>query len=106
MIHSDSELKTKGRGNAKMKKVLSLLLTGAVLLGILSGCAGTNNNSGDNSGNANSSQTTTNNTNTDADATDAGEPVYGGTLRVAVNRSIKATGLDPVLGDSPACDQV
>lgn len=95
--------KKKGE-NAKMKRALSLLLAGVLVLGMLAGCGGTNN------GGNNSAQTTTNNTTnnsaTDSTQTEAGEPVYGGTLRVAVNRSIKATGLDPVLGDSPACDQV
>lgn len=94
--------KKKGE-NAKMKRALSLLLAGVLVLGMLAGCGGTNN------GGNNSAQTTTNNTTnnsaTDSTQTEAGEPVYGGTLRVAVNRSIKATGLDPVLGDSPACDR-
>jgi len=42
----------------------------------------------------------------DTPAPDSGEPVYGGELKIALNRTIGAQNLDPTLANSTTCDQV
>ena len=61
-----------------MKKLFALFLSGTLVLSALSGCS------------SSSSSTS----------------VYGGTLRIAINRSINAKALDPIFADGTACDQV
>ena len=89
-----------------MKKLIALVLSSVLLISCLAGCSGTNNNaSTDNAGTTNN--TAGNNATTPDDtATDPGEPVYGGELKVAINRSIAANALDPVVSNGTHCDQV
>lgn len=85
-----------------MKKLLALILSGALVVSSLAGC------SGGGSGTATPTPApadTSAPANTSAPA-DAGEPVYGGELKVALNRTINAGALDPVLANSTTCDQV
>ena len=79
-----------------MKKLLALILSGALVVSSLAGC------SGGSSGTATPPPAPAD---TSAPA-DAGEPVYGGELKVALNRTINAGALDPVLANSTTCDQV
>lgn len=86
-----------------MKKFLAIVLAGIVMMGALAGCGG--------SPSVSQSDPATSTSPNDSAASTPGsagssEPVYGGTLRVAVNRSINAKGLDPCFGDSTACDQI
>lgn len=86
-----------------MKKFLAIVLAGTVMVGALAGCGGSPSASKSDpaaSTSQNSSAAST------SGSTGSNEPVYGGTLRVAVNRSINAKGLDPCFGDSTACDQI
>lgn len=78
-----------------MKKLLALALSAALALGCLSGCAGGGN-----------PQTPGPSSPAAANPGDSGEPVYGGTLKIALNRTINAGALDPVLANSTTCDQV
>ena len=85
-----------------MKKLLALILSGALVVSSLAGC------SGGGSGTATPTPApadTAAPADTSAPA-DAGEPVYGGELKVALNRTINAEALDPVLANSTTCDQV
>lgn len=87
-----------------MKKLLALVLSGVMLIGCLAGCSGGNQNNTAN--NTTQNNTSTNNTGDTGDTTASDEPVYGGTLKVAVNRSIAANALDPVYANGTHCDQV
>lgn len=88
-----------------MKKVLAAILCVAMTAGLLAGCG---------KGTASETETTqeavkaeaTETENEDAAPVVPGDPVYGGTLRVAVNASINAQGLDPIYANGTACDQV
>lgn len=85
-----------------MKKLLALILSGALVVSSLAGC------SGGSSGTATPTPAPADTSalaDTSAPA-DAGEPVYGGELKVALNRTINAGALDPVLANSTTCDQV
>ena len=85
-----------------MKKLLALILSGALVVSSLAGC------SGGSSGTATPTPAPAD-TSAPADSSapaDAGEPVYGGELKVALNRTINAEALDPVLANSTTCDQV
>ena len=85
-----------------MKKLLALILSGALVVSSLAGC------SGGGSGTATPTPAPADPSapaDTSAPA-DAGEPVYGGELKVALNRTINAEALDPVLANSTTCDQV
>ena len=85
------------KGEVDVKKWVPLFLCGAMLLGALSGCGPAA---------ANGSPATPPAAAAAGTPAPAGEPVYGGTLRIAVNRSINAKALDPVFADGTACDQV
>ena len=85
-----------------MKKLLALILSGALVVSSLAGC------SGGGSGTAPPTPApaaTAAPADTSAPA-DAGEPGDGGELEVARNRTINAEALDPVLANSTTCDQV
>lgn len=84
-----------------MKKLFALFLSGTLVLSALSGCSSSSSST------SNPTPATPTPVSADTSApVSTGEPVYGGTLRVAVNRSINAKALDPCYGDSTACDQI
>ena len=80
-----------------MKKSLAWLLCGALLVGSLAGCAPAQSSPTGSGSSAPQSS---------APSADPGEPVYGGTLNVAINRTINANALDPVYANGTHCDQV
>lgn len=80
-----------------MKKSLAWLLCGALLAGSLAGCAPAQSSPTGSGSSAPQSS---------APSADPGEPVYGGTLNVAINRTINANALDPVYANGTHCDQV
>lgn len=82
------------------KKVLALLLCLATLVGCLAGCGNQSTNNTTNNSGTNNSGTT------GGETTDPGEPVYGGTLNVALNRTVSAKSLDPLYVDSTTADQI
>lgn len=88
-----------------MKKLLALALSCTLLISCFVGCSGGNQNTANNTTGNTSQNNTANDTNTPSD-TDPGEPVYGGELKVAINRSIAADALDPVVANGTHCDQV
>ena len=84
-----------------MKKLFALFLSGTLVLSALSGCSSSSSST------STPTPATTTPTSVDTSApVPAGEPVYGGTLRIAINRSINAKALDPIFADGTACDQV
>lgn len=86
-----------------MKRLLALILAGAMMVGVLAGCS--SSSSGGSTPSPAPSESTTP-TPTPAESTNPSEPVYGGELKVALNRTINADALDPVYANSSTCDQV
>lgn len=89
-----------------MKKLLALALSAALALGCLSGCAGGGNPQTPGPSAPAGSAAPGPSSPAAANPGDSGEPVYGGTLKIALNRTINAGALDPVLANSTTCDQV
>lgn len=90
-----------------MKKLLALVLSAALALGCLSGCANGGGNTQTPGASAPAGSAAPGPSGTPAaNPGDSGEPVYGGTLKIALNRTINAGALDPVLANSTTCDQV
>ena len=89
-----------------MKKLLALALSCMMLISCFAGCSGGNQDTANNTGNNTASQNNSTNDTTNDDAADPNEPVYGGELKVAINRSIAADALDPVVANGTHCDQV
>lgn len=90
-----------------MKKLLALALSAALALGCLSGCAGGGENTQTPGASAPAGSAAPGPSGpAAADPGDSGGPVYGGTLKIALNRTINAGALDPVLANSTTCDQV
>lgn len=89
-----------------MKKLLALALSAALALGCLSGCAGGGNTQTPGASAPAGSAAPGPSGPAAADPGDSGGPVYGGTLKIALNRTINAGALDPVLANSTTCDQV
>ncbi len=91
-----------------MKKLLALILSCTLILGSLAGCS---KNPDPTPGNTSDPPPVATDENKPADSTpapaaDPGTPVYGGELKIALNRTINAEALDPTLANSTTCDQV
>lgn len=91
-----------------MKKLLALILSCTLILGSLAGCS---KNPDPTPGNTSDPPPAATDENKPADSTpapaaDPGTPVYGGELKIALNRTINAEALDPTLANSTTCDQV
>lgn len=84
-----------------MKKAIAMVLACVMLLGVLAGCSSTSTTPAASETPANQTPNATPET-----TAPAGEPKYGGELKLALNRSINATALDPTIANGTMCDQV
>ena len=91
------------------KRLIALALCCVTLFGLLAGCGG-GNQPADNSATSPSSTENSAPANQPADNSsapaDSNEPVYGGTLKVSLNRTVSAKSLDPLYIDSTTADQI
>ena len=84
-----------------MKKLIALSLCCASLIGVLAGCGG-----GSEPAPSQDPAPVETPAPTPVAPSNDGDPVYGGTLRVALNRTVSAKSLDPLYVDSTTADQI
>ncbi len=91
-----------------MKKLVAAMLVMSMAITSLAGCQGGSSSGTTQTTAASASEGTEAETQetTAGQAQDVGEPVYGGTLRVAVNGNVSAQSLDPFYIDSGSADQI
>ncbi|MGN1141360.1 MAG: ABC transporter substrate-binding protein [Oliverpabstia sp.] len=90
-----------------MKKFIATVLAVSMVAGSLAGCGGSKESvSSETKAAAETTAATEASVSAETASADAGEPVYGGTLKIAINGNISAQSLDPYYIDSGSADQI